>query len=108
MSSEKVFVDALIRQGKVLATQRQLMVALLDFASAQRGTVEFGERRISFADSSRDFLSRQPTIGAADRLNALAEEKANSTGLSYSEAFSAVQAEYPSLVHEYIAHRFHF
>lgn len=106
------FADGLVKTGKMLAAQRDHAVALLDFAAGiEGGTVEFGEKKQTAAESLKAFFSAHPVIVEfreiagedsdpgkdGDPEKEIANYMEKHQGATYREAALAVSEQKPEL-----------
>ncbi|MGA2733761.1 MAG: hypothetical protein ABSG35_14375 [Syntrophobacteraceae bacterium] len=97
------FVDRLVEEGRILATERAMVIAMLNYLDLYRDReLIIGDgRRMSPLAICEELLRTKPPASAEERLSALADEKARKDGVSYAEAFRLVQFEYPALARAY-------
>lgn len=95
-------IDELVRTGKIGPKYRTLCEGLLRYLSLLDGEILMNDgRRLKPVEAAEEILRSQLTGSAADRFNALVEERAEKKKISYAAAFAEMQAEAPGLARDY-------
>jgi len=107
----KSFVERLHREGRVVSDLQNDIVELME-ALHRVGEFNFSEGRANALERFRRYLAKQPRLvqfgeavkedivkqsSAFEQLNLLTMERAKKDNISFSQALSAVQKEYPDL-----------
>jgi len=105
------FVNGLHSEGKIVSELQDTVIDLME-ALYELGEYNFSEGKSKAISKFKDYLRKQPKMvefgekvkeemvsqsTASEQLNILAIERAKEDNLSYSDALSLVQAEYPDL-----------
>jgi hypothetical protein len=98
----EAFVARLVDEGRILATERELAIALLRYLDLHDGEILARDgRRFRPVAALESLLESKARWGPQERLTALAEEKSRKEGKSFAEAFRTVQFECPQLARDY-------
>ncbi|MFZ0946150.1 MAG: hypothetical protein WB930_13855 [Syntrophobacteraceae bacterium] len=97
------FVEDLIQDGRILATQRAQVIAMLNWCDLQADHLILlpDARRMSPLAICEELLRTKPPMSVQEQFAALAEAKERKDGISYAEAFRLVQIDHPELARAY-------
>jgi len=105
------FVNLLHSEGKIVSDFQNTAIDLME-AMYEAGEVNFSEGKANALDKFKEYLKNQPKMidfeekargdmvnlsTASEQLNILAIEKARDAKITFSEALSIIQSEYPEL-----------